>query len=291
MIRYVFFIGMMLLIFSACDNDQALEKKEEVNSEIAGEVSDFSPYGSHKAYWYWISDLTDEEKLKMRVWINTVLEGTTATLGQYPFDLHFYFHLSDDSTQAVSFGHTSRRGGQQAVHFYVTPSYPLKDFMSGWKAPHEISHLSIPFIGKKNSWFSEGYATYLSRKIMIEMGYLTPLEFDSIYREKIAETKHCYASVTSSHTEISDSLKKHNTYSTMYWGCSSFFFRADNEIQKSHDVTLIEVVAQYQKCCRLEDENLEQIIDSFDEISGGEVFHQLLHDYQHQPSAEVMKSF
>ena len=288
MMKRVFFL-ILLFILGGCESNSDQESTNSPSDPKDGNGKMF-PYGAHKVYWNWESKFSKKEQEKLKNWIHEVIMATNKTLGNYPFDLYVHFHRAKRDNQAVSFGHTSR-GKQQAVHFYVTPSYSLGDFLSDWKAPHEISHLSLPFVGDQNSWFSEGYATYMSRKIMIEMGYYTATEFDSIYRENIAETKLHYGSVTSTFAEVSDSLLDEHCYSIMYWGSASFFYTADKKLQQEYNTDLVSVIRAYQACCRLQDDKLEDVIHSLDKIAEADIFTKLLSDYRSKPSIEVMKEF
>lgn len=267
--------------------------EETVHGEIKQhdwDERDTSPYGDHKLIWNFESDFEKEEKEKLKDWIYTVVDATTETIGHYPFDMHFYFERSDYNDQAVSFGHTIR-GEKQSVKFYVDPTFSREEFLSDWVAPHEISHLSQPFVGKQNKWFSEGYATYMSRQIMIKMGYYTEEGFDSLYQKKIGETKVSYNSSTMTHIQVSDSLLGAYNYGFMYWGSASFFYTIDKQLRKKHKMRFRDVVKEYQSCCRLTDKSLLTIISSYDSISNDSLFSSLMKKYRNKPAYEVMKNY
>lgn len=286
----VAFITVLLLGFVSCGSNEAEEQIDaaEMPVEISGEIT--SPYGDYLLHWEFIDDFTDEQKEKLQVWIETVVEGNTKTIGQYPFDIWFSFHKSDRDDKPVTFGHTNR-GDVQGVHFYVCPDFSLEDFLANWTAPHEISHLSIPFCGKKGKWFSEGYATYLSRQIMIEMGYMTHAEFDSMYLSKIHGFMDAYCSTTKTHLEVSDSLLERYNYPGMYWGSSSFFITADRQLQENHEMHFIDVVKAYQENGRAEDNSLKAVILSFDRIIDDTLFGSLMSTYRNEPSGVTMEGY
>lgn len=295
LIRFIALIlGIALL--AACGNDVPKNDKGAANTDVpaAEENTDLGPnqfqYSNHKGFWHWEDEFSKDEREKLKLWITTVLDANTKTLGYYPFDIHFYFHQSSSSSSPVSYGHTSR-GKQQAVNFYVDPSYSLERFLDGWTAPHEISHLSLPFLGKQNQWFAEGYATYMSRRILLQMNHYTQAEFDSIYYHNITETLDCYGSNTSTHVEVSDSLISHHQYGTMYWGCSSFFYTANLMLVERNNMPMVDIIKAYQKCCRLEDETIEDVVISFDEIIEDDLFVPLLEDYRTKPAGEVMERY
>lgn len=274
--------------FLSCQTTIKTEDPQIDESEFLS--VDTSPYGDQLIIWNFESAFSEDEQSKLKSWIIEVVEATTASIGQYPFDLHIYFQRSNRGGQPVGFGHTIR-GSKQSVRFYVDPTFSKEEFLADWVAPHEISHLSQPFVGKRNKWFSEGYATYMSRQIMIEMGHFTEEEFDSLYQTKIAATKIAYNSSTLTHIEVSDSLVSNYNYGDMYWGCASYFFTIDQQLQDQHNIRFRDVVKDYQNCCRLKDKSLLSILESYDRIIGDNLFTELMKRYRNEPSYAVMTNY
>jgi hypothetical protein len=285
MIRH---LPLFILFMFSCGTENAEELDTAESEEIAEE--DTSPYGDHSIVWNYESEFKEEEKSRLKEWIIEVVDATTATIGEYPFDLHIYFQRSDRGGQPVGFGHTIR-GPEQSVRFYVDPSFSKEEFMEDWVAPHEISHLSQPFVGKNNKWFSEGYATYMSRQIMMEMGYYTEEEFDSIYFNRISQTKYAYGSNLLTHIQVSDSLLEHYIYGDMYWGSASYFFTVDQQLKEKHNIRFRDVVKDYQNCCRLKDKSLLSIVQSYDSIIEDTLFTSLMRRYRNQPAGSVMENY
>lgn len=283
------FIFVLMLGFISCGatNNEGIDESENT---VEPNDENVTPYGDYLLHWQYIDDFTEEEEEKLQTWIETVVEANTRVLGQYPFDIWFSFHKSDNEDKPVTFGHTDR-GEIQGVQFYVCADYSLEEFLENWTAPHEISHLSIPFCGKNNKWFSEGYATYLSRQTLIEMGYMTHAEFDSMYLSKIHGFMDAYCSTTKTHLEVSDSLLEHYNYPGMYWGSSSFFITADRQLTEKHDMHFIDVVKAYQENGRAEDESLKAVITSFDRIIDDSIFESLMKTYRNEPSGVTMVGY
>ena len=219
--------------------------EEEVPTIIkeAASTEEITEIGDYKLFWYWEDDFNESEQFKLKNWILDVDEATHKVLGTYPFDIHYHFHRANGD-QVVSFGHTARNS-LQAVHFYVNPNFSEEEFHDDWTAPHEISHLAIPFVGRNNKWFSEGFATYFSRQIMIEMGCLTEHEFDSMYVTKIRDKMQYYNS-PSTFVEVSDSLQKSSVYSAFYWGGSSFFLKLDKQLKEDYSTNFCNIIASYK---------------------------------------------
>ena len=279
-IKQLFSFFFTILILAACSNNENVKKDVIKSDQVA--VQD-------KIVWYWKDEFSDFEKFKLKKWINNTLEATEKVLGAYPFTVHCTFHLSD-ANHPVPFGKTSRRNGINEVHFYVNPSFELADYEKDYTAQHEISHLSIPFINRKNLWFSEGYATYLSRLIMVEQGYYTLAEFDSLYFHKIQNFPNVFNSSTLTFTQVMDSLMAHHYYSHIYFGGSSYFYQVDKELQAIGQ-SLSTVIQAYQKQNRLLDKRLVHVLASFDEISNSRIFTRTYDLYCNQKCCEVLSIF
>ncbi|MDA7804342.1 hypothetical protein N8987_07220 [Crocinitomix sp.] len=278
-ISWTFFI---LLMAGSCESEPP--KNIEGAEVIVAERFD-------SLIWYWDSPFSLEEKAKLTDWIEQVFKATEKTLGDYPFDVHIHFERADNSKNPVPFGLASRRGGINQVRLYVNPAASLDELLEDWTAPHELSHLSIPFLGKKNKWFLEGFATYLSRKTLITMGVMTDIEYERMYLDKIKATKKYFNSSTKTFVEVADSLVSHHSYSSFYWGGSSFFMTLDKKLEHLDKMPFIDVLKEYQHCCRLSDNSLLDVIESFDKIIGESIVSELMENYRIKPSFHVMQSY
>jgi hypothetical protein len=280
------FLIVYSFVILGCSSPQKEGKELIVDEETS--IEEVTEVGNYKLFWYWEDDFNEEEQAKLKKWILDVDEATHNVLGTYPFDIHYHFHRSRGD-QVVSFGHTARNS-LQGVYFYVNPDFSEQEFHDDWTAPHEISHLAIPFVGRNNKWFSEGFATYFSRQIMIEMGCLTQEEFDSMYFAKIQDKMKYYNS-PSTFVEVSDSLQKSSSYGAFYWGGSSFFLKLDQQLKEDHATNFCKIIASYQSQNRMKDKSLRAVIRSFDKILGDDIFSSQMRDYRSLPSNEVMQEF
>ena len=245
----------------------------------------------YKIVWHWIDDFSVEHQEKIKDWLREITLVTRQTIGVYQFDVHYYLHKSKGGKEPVPYAHTSRKKNKQAVHFYVNPLFSKEAFLSDWTAQHEISHLSMPFVGKKNMWFSEGYATYLSRKIMVNQGYYTEFEFDSIYFHRIAGDRYIFEHGEISVPALCEKLKLSHHYPSIYYAGCSYFYLINKKLQEVYDIELKDVVAKYQTQNRLIDSELKDVIKSFDWIIGEPIFSDLYLDYLNKPSREVLSYF
>ncbi len=241
--------------------------------------------------WSWEGEFTTGEQEKVKDWITEVSEATNNTLGQYGFDVYVNIIRSNSKNRPVPFGFARRREGKNQVHLYVNPTATKDELLRDWTAQHEFSHLSIPFLGSKNKWFSEGFATFLSRQTMMDQGLYTQVEFDSLYHSKITEAKAYYNSSTKTFIEVSDSLLDNNVYSHMYWGSTTFLFTIDKRLRKERDIRFVDIMKEYQPLFRDSDKSIKDVIRSFDKVIGEDWCWELMAVYRNNPSNVIMEDY
>ena len=235
--------------------------------------------------WHWEDLFSPDEKVKVESWLLSVTKAVESTLGIYPFDLNFYLYRRSGSHEPVPWANTQRNSGQ-GVNFHIDPSYSLESFLADWTAPHEISHLSLPYLGRSNAWFAEGYASFLQYQVMEKMGVYSADEVMTRYKNKLAMALPYYKGDQDMVT-IAKSLQKKHLYPQMYWGSASFFIRLDQGLQKKYDTTLPDLIKAYQLCCRMEDQSIEEVIKSWDRILEGTACSDLMKTYQNAPASEI----
>lgn len=236
---------------------------------------------------FWKDQFTTTEKEKLAQWLEGVSIATAETLGQYPLQVNLYIHLSDRDGQPVPWAHTVRHG-EQGVHFYVNTDYPLSDFQQDWTAPHELSHLSIPFLGRENMWFAEGYASFMQWHILEAQGILSAETVQEKYRTKLESAVKKYDKEIS-FIEMSRELLKRHDYPAVYWGGACYFFQVDSALRRQHHTDLFAVIKKYQQDGRLRDQNLEDLVNSLDRISQSEVFSSTLDKFEHKSGLKVLQ--
>ncbi len=232
-----------------------------------------------------------DEKQKLEDWITYTSDCAQRTLGEFPFDLYYHFHREDSSDRAVVFGHTARVDSINAAHFYIDPTYSLEDLKADWIAPHEISHLAIPKLGKSSMWFFEGFATYLSREVMIEMEVFTRQEVDSINQSRIVAVKDKFTSA-SKLTFVADSLiTNHHHYPAVYWIGASYFHTADKLLDAQNKMKLIDILKEFQVCCHEPAMSVLQVVEAFDQIGNTKIFGELYTEYTEAPVYSLLTEY
>jgi len=213
----------------------------------------------------WEDDFTVQEKAKLRSWLKTSLSACQKLLGTYNFEFNFFVHKSENASEPVPWAHTSR-SSPQAVHFHVNPDFTLQEFLDDWTAVHEISHLAIPFLGSENSWFAEGFATYLQNLILLDMGIYDQKRYKEKYKYKLDNARPHFTK-DKSFISVLKSLRSQYKFPEMYYGACCFFLELNKKYQNQTGNDLLFYLREYQKCCRSGHSSLNDFISELDKIS------------------------
>ncbi len=223
--------------------------------------------------YHWEDRFSETERRKLQQWVDEVYTALTRYSGPMPFVVHVYFHRRS-AREPVPWGQTIRQRRRQGVELHVDPSYSLDRFLADWTAPHEFSHLLIPYLGRKNAWFAEGFASYMQYQVMHEMGVLSAQQMRRRYAERIRRARRGYRHSQRTFVEAAPRLRAEYAYPTLYWGGAIFFLRADQALREDASSTLQEVLQRYIHCCRTSARtgNLVDLIDELDRVSNTRIF-------------------
>jgi hypothetical protein len=268
-----------LFVFGLRFINTADKELESVNKTIQANPS------SATIQFHYEDSFSIGEKVKVEKWLTTTAFATQDVLGVFPFMLNFYIHRSKDAGEPVPWAHT-QRSTDQGVHFHIDTEYSLQEFLKDWTAPHEISHLAIPFVGKSNSWFAEGFATYMQNEILLAMGQCTQADIDVKYASKFNDARPYYQ-VDEPFAEVAMALRKKHRYPEMYWGGALFFVQLDEILKEENNISLCDLFQDYEPCCRLKDNNLSSVLNSFDSLVNGSPANDLMQVYKTQPARTV----
>lgn len=246
--------------------------------------------------WHWEDRFSSQEQQRITQWLNKVYSTIERHIAPYPFDIHVYM-FRRPAGEPVPWAKTDRRY-RQSLHFYVDTRYSQQEFLDDWTAPHEFAHLLIPYVGENMSWFAEGFASYLQYRVMHDMNMIDHRETQQRYRYHIEKAARNYKKRYGSSrlyrnlpfAEAAPFLRSRGDYPTMYWGGAVYFLQADNAL-RTHDSSLIRLLAEYQSCCRNRDRNIREVLSSLDKLAlrhgypeqNGPLFSGLMHDFQSKP--------
>jgi hypothetical protein len=220
----------------------------------------------------WEDPFSDAEKAKLTAWVRETYDAVERLVGELPMGVRAYMHRRDRAREPVPWANTQRRRGQ-GVHFHVDPSYSLEDFRQDWTAPHELSHLILPYVGRRNAWFSEGFASYMQYPVMQAMGVLTEAEARDRYRQNLERAARRYRYPEDSFIEAAPKLRADRQYPVMYWGGAAYFLQVDDALRASGS-SLRAVLRDYLDCCRQNRASLTALLADLDRLSKTEAFTQ-----------------
>lgn len=226
---------------------------------------------------------TNSEQAKLKNWITETADALAMLVGEFPFDVHVHFHRREnDAGQPVPWAHT-RRGRNQGVHLHVDPRLDLATFRRDWTAPHELSHLVLPYVGPAHAWFAEGFASYLQYEVMVAMGVLTRSTATERYRDRIERARQRYRHPRRSFADAAPRLRAEGNYPTMYWGGAVYFLNVDAELRRGGHAGLISVLGEYLVCCRRSRATPSTVAHDLDRLAGVTAFTDLLQRFEQTP--------
>lgn len=231
--------------------------------------------------WHWEGGFSPAEREKLQTWLRRTAEAVEARVAPYPFDVHIFFYRRMNSAEPVPWAET-RRPQMRGVDFYVDTSYPLEAFLKDWTAPHELSHLLIPFLDRRHAWFAEGFASYMQYQVMHEMGTLSAEEMREHYRTQIEKAAGNYGMEQTPFAKAATTLRRRREYPTLYWGGAAYFLRVDHALRR-RDNSLNRVLTGFIGCCRTHTHDLPELIERLDRLSDSDIFTRTLAEMNNRP--------
>jgi hypothetical protein len=230
----------------------------------------------------WHDTFTPEEQTKLTQWVTSTVAGVESLVGPYPFDVHVNMYRIDGAREPVPWANT-RRGSRQGVNFHVDPSFDLDAFQRDWTAPHELSHLILPYLGRKHSWFAEGFASYMQYQVMMATNQLSASDANARYLTRLDRARRDYRYNDAPFVSAAPKLRQERKYPVMYWGGAAYFLQIEDALAASSDTSLIAVLRDYFQCCRANRKSFNKLISDLDRLSGSSLFSQRLDTFRTRP--------
>lgn len=235
--------------------------------------------------FHWEDRFSPSEQQKLTHWLVETQGALEQLVGKFPFDVHLYLHRAR-SREPVPWANTER-SYRQGVHFHVDPSFTLEEFKKDWTAPHELSHLVIPYLGRSNSWFAEGFASYMQYQVMHAMGMLSEGHMAQRYSRNLDRAQRNYKHRSRPFTQAASRLRAEGKYPTLYWGGAAYFMYTDQQLVKTGEPGLIEILKTYLDCCRRNRSSLDDLVADFDRLSKTTLFSTRLQRFRRIPGFPV----
>lgn len=145
-----------------------------------------------------------------------------------------------------------------------------------WTLPHELAHLTLPYLDKKDAWLTEGFATYYQEVLLARVGTISPLRAwqaidDGFRRGALVGTGRTLE-------EESRDMRETHAFWRVYWAGAVFALEADVWV-RTHvpryredgiDGVLREVYARWRE--RQETWSGERFCSEMDKVVGGRPF-------------------
>lgn len=214
----------------------------------------------------------------MRAWIQDAAMSVAGVHGRFPVPSPQILVMPGARAQEPTPWAYVLRGGQAAAHFFVNQRRPLRDYIEDWTAPHELSHLLLPYVTSHDAWLSEGMATYYQNVIRARSGAISPAD---AWQRMHAGFKRGRDSAAKGTTleQATVRMFRDGGYMRVYWSGAAILMLADVELRRRSDnrQSLDTVLAQFADCCLDPDPEwtARQVFEKFDELSGTEVFRTL----------------
>ena len=231
---------------------------------------------------HWQHDFSDHEKRMLSAWVAETERAVEALVGPFPFVVHVYLHRREDAGEPVPWANT-QRSRRQGVHLHVDPRFPINAFRQDWTAPHELSHLILPYLGRHDAWFAEGFASYLQYQVMVAMGVMTLAEAEALYLRNIGRAAASYRHADKPFALAAPRLAAERQYPILYWGGAAYFLQVDDDLRQTADASLIEVLRRYLACCGGRRGELDDLVAELDRVAGTPVFSQRLARFRTEP--------
>ena len=230
--------------------------------------------------WHWEDRFNTTEKKRLQAWVTETAAAVEQFVAPYPFDVHIHFHRRSGS-KPVPWANTIR-SRRQGVNFHVNPRSSARELRADWVAYHELSHLLIPYLGRRHSWFAEGFASYMQYQVMHSLGVLNERQMESRYQERIDRAERRYALAHMPFVEAASVLRARRQYPTMYWGGAVYFLRVDQALQEKGK-SVPGVLREFVECCRFRTRGLDALVAELDRLAGGDAFRRELDHVRTNP--------
>jgi hypothetical protein len=214
------------------------------------------------------------------IWVTAAARQVTLAYGTFPVSrvqvlivpvLGVWPNRSGPTLEAVPFARVMRNGGF-TVQFFVNQTAPLAEYLADWTAPHEFSHLLLPYVRRTDAWVSEGFASYYQNVLMARAGVLDERGawqklwegFERGRRERYDDT-------------LDESMRRHgpNMLMRMYWSGAAVALMADVELRRASPPSSLDtLLATMRDCCLGNDRTWSglELFQRFDEIAGRAVW-------------------
>jgi len=227
---------------------------------------------------------TGERAEAVTRWIREAALAVTTAYGHFPLPgAQILVRAVDGDGSPVPWAQVLRGGGASA-HFYIDAQATGAGLRADWTAAHELSHMLLPYIDRRDAWLSEGFASYYQNVLRARSGMLTPLEawrlLDAGFRRGIDGTGPARTL-----SEASSEMNRTRGFMRVYWSGAAIALLADLRLRQSSGgrQSLDTALDAFRHCCLPSAGRwrAREFFDRLDGLTGTEVFGELYAAHAH----------
>ena len=223
---------------------------------------------------------------KMRAWIRDAAMSVAAIHGRFPVPSPQILVMPGARASEPTPWAYVLRGGQAAAHFFVNQRRPLRDYVDDWTAPHELSHLLLPYVNSNDAWLSEGLATYYQNVARARSGAITAEEAWQRMHAGFKRGRD-WSAKGATLEQATARMFRDGGYMRVYWSGAAMLLLADVQLRErsGNRQSLDTVLGAFSECCLDPDPEwtARQVFEKFDALSGTDVFRSLYDAHVHSP--------
>lgn len=182
-------------------------------------------------------------------WLPAAAEAASHLFGEFPVPraLVVLVPAPRDASDPVPFGLTGSGGGA-SIMLVVRADASTDELRRDWVAPHEFTHLALPWTRRRDAWFGEGLATYYQEVLRARAGLQTEVQawaaLDDGFRRGAAEPPS-----EATFAEESGNMFVSRNFQRVYWAGAAFALVADVLLRRE-DSSLDDALGSLRACCR-----------------------------------------
>jgi len=223
--------------------------------------------------------LSEQQRSKLLAWLGESGTAVSGVYGQFPRSTPQILIVPiGNQSHVVPWAHVVRGGGV-AAEFFVDQTRPLDQLRDDWTATHELSHMLLPYISRRDRWLSEGLASYYQNILRARDGRLSEQQawqrlHTGFERGRAATRGDTLAEATRS---------GRNTTMRVYWSGAAMMLQADTELRliSNGRQSLDSALAGLRDCCLDSNRSwrARELFAELDRITGTRVFSNLYREH------------
>lgn len=185
----------------------------------------------------------------IRRWMKSTGEAVASLYGAFPVPhLQVLIIPTQGYGSPVIFGLVERGG--PAILLLIDRDAEDDEFIGEWVSIHELLHLGMPFIQRRDAWLPEGFVTYYTEVVRARTGLRSE---ESAWRALLSGFDRGARDVRGDRSlgDASRSMHDLHAYSWVYWGGAAIALLSDVALRQGSDgsIALDDGLRHLWRCC------------------------------------------